>query len=217
MRTPIVHVVLGWVCAAAATVSAADLTKIAEPAVWRVVNREARLVGDVGKRFVRLDAREGHGIAWLVGSDFKDGTIEVDLRGKNDPGRSFIGIAFRGADVTTYDAVYFRPFNFKNADPARRLRAVQYLSRPKNDWDKLRAEHPGKYEQPVSPVPDPDDWFRARIVIEDGKVNVFVNDARAASLVVNELSERRGGMVGLWVDNGSSGDFANLKLVPKEK
>jgi hypothetical protein len=214
MKTILARLSAACLCAVA---SAADLTKITDPTVWRVYNREAKLIDEAGRKFVRLDARSDHGMAWLLGSDFKEGTIEVELRGKNAPNRSFVGIAFRGADDMTYDAVYFRAFNFKNADPVRRQRAVQYLSRPKHNWDKLRAEHAGKYEQPVLPVPDPDDWFRVRIVIENGQVSVFVNDGAAPSLVVNELSERRGGMVGLWVDNGSSGDFANLKITPKNK
>src|SRR5687768_8346883 len=111
MKTILVHVVAGCLCAATAT--AADLTKITDHAVWRLHNREAQLVDEAGRKFVRLNEKPDDGVAWLVGSDFKEGTIEVDLRGKNKPGQSFVGIAFRGVDDTTYDAVYFRPFNFK--------------------------------------------------------------------------------------------------------
>lgn len=202
--------------ALSAAVGAADLTKISDSAVWRAHNREAKLVEEGGKKFVRIDARKNDGVAWLLGSNFTDGTIEVELRGKNAVGQSFVGVAFRGVDDTTYDAVYFRPFNFKIADPARRQRAVQYISHPKFTWEKLRADSPGKYEQPVSPVPDPDGWFRARIVIEGQKVSVFVNDSTTPTLTVTTLSERRGGLVGLWVGNGSSGDFAELTLIPKK-
>lgn len=202
--------------ALSALAGGADLTKISDPAAWRVHNRDAKLVTEGGKTFVRLDARSHDGIAWLLGSHFTDGTIEVELRGKNSVGQSFVGVAFRGVDETTYDGVYFRPFNFKIADPARRLRAVQYISHPKFTWEKLRADSPGKYEQPVAPVPDPDGWFRARIVIEGQKVSVFVNDATTPTLTVTTLNERRGGMVGLWVGNGSSGDFAELTLTAKK-
>jgi hypothetical protein len=196
---------------------AADLSKIADPGVWRIHNRQAQLVKEGERTFVRFDSRNDYGVAWLLGSDFSEGTIDVELRGKNDPGRSFIGIAFRGADDKSFDVVYFRPFNFKNQDPARRLRAVQYVSWPSFTWEKLRQESPGKYEQPVSPAPDPDGWFRARIVIENRKVSVFVNDALRPSLVVTPLSDRRGGRVGLWVDTTSVGDFANLKLTPRRR
>lgn len=214
MKSTLIPLISACWCAVA--VSAADLAKIADPAVWRTYNREAKLVDEAGKKFVRLDGRSNDGVAWLVGSDFREGLIDVDLRGRNAVGQSFVGIAFRGVDDTTYDGVYFRPFNFKIEDPARRQRAVQYISHPRFPWEKLRADSPGKYEQPVSPVPDPDGWFHARIVVEAQKVSVFVNDAKEPCLVVTPVSERKNGKVGLWVGNGSSGDFANLKLTPKK-
>jgi hypothetical protein len=66
----------------------------------------------------------------------------------------------------------------------------------------------------VNPVPDPNGWFHARIVIASPKVSVFVADAKEPSLVVNQLSDRRKGLVGLWVGNNSGGDFANLTIIP---
>jgi hypothetical protein len=44
-------------------------------------------------------------------------------------------------------------------------------------------------------------------------VSVFVGDTKEPSLVVNQLSDRKKGLVGLWVGNTSGGDFANLKIV----
>jgi hypothetical protein len=190
-----------------------DLTRFADASVWRVHNRTAS-AGSDREKSIRLDARAGDGMAWLVGSDFTEGTIEVDLRGANKPGQSFIGIALRGIDDTTFDAVYFRPFNFKNPEAPRRSRAVQYVSMPQFPWERLRNESPGKYESAVNPVPDPDGWFHTRIVVADRKISVFVNDATEPCLVVTELTDRRGGMIGLWVGNGSAGDFGNLKITP---
>ncbi len=46
------------------------------------------------------------------------------------------------------------------------------------------------------------------------KLTVFVNDAKEPSLVVEQLSDRKKGLVGLWVGNTSGGDFANFKIVP---
>ncbi len=45
------------------------------------------------------------------------------------------------------------------------------------------------------------------------KVIVFVDNAAQPSLVVEQLSARKNGLVGLWVGNTSGGDFANLKIV----
>lgn len=199
-------------CATSDTIP--DLTKFSDSSVWQLYNRAASTVPD-HENSVRLDARSGDGAAWLEGSNFSEGTIEVDLRGANKPGQSFIGIAFRGVNDTTFDAIYFRPFNFQNTDVSRRKRSVQYISQLDHPWEKLRAESPGKYEAAPSPVPDPDGWFHTRIIVEGNKVSVYVNDATEPSLVVDALSERRSGVIGLWVGNGSSGDFANLKITPK--
>ncbi len=46
------------------------------------------------------------------------------------------------------------------------------------------------------------------------KLTVFVNDAKEPSLVVEQLSDRKKGLVGLWGGNTSGGDFANFKIVP---
>ena len=189
-----------------------DLAALAEGKGLKVINRSLSVLSDGARKGVRLSESPGVGVVYLEGIDFADGAIEVDIRGKDVQQQSFVGVAFHGLDEQTHDAVYFRPFNFKAEDPARRLRAVQYISHPTYTWQKLRTEHPGKYEQPVNPVPDSNGWFHARIVVASPKVSVFVNDAKEPSLVVNQLSDRKKGLVGLWVASG--GDFADFKIVP---
>ena len=150
---------------------------------------------------------------WLDGYSFGNGTIEIDLLGRSQPGGgSFLGIAFRAVDEQTQDALYFRPFNFRAADPARHSHAVQYVSHPRWSWDILRSQKPGEYEKPIVPELDGDEWFHVRMVVERPKVSVFVNDASAPCLVVNELSDRTEGSVGLWVGEHSGGYFANLRV-----
>src|SRR5712675_2400331 len=85
------------------------------------------------------------GVVWLKDVNFKEGTIEVDLRGKNIFLQSFLGIAFHGTDTTTYEVIYFRPFNFRHADTLRRKWSVQYMSLPEYGYDKLRKDHPLVY------------------------------------------------------------------------
>jgi len=60
---------------------------------------------------------------------------------------------------------------------------------------------------------DPNGWFHVRVVVASPKVSVFVGDAKDPSLVVSQLSVRRKGLTGLWVDN-FGGDFANFRIVP---
>jgi len=185
-----------------------------EPKDLDVFNRTVSALSDGTRKGVHLDERPGEGVAYLKGIEFSNGTIEFDVRGKDVQGQSFVGIALHGLDSTTYDAIYLRPFNFRTDDPARHSHAVQYVSQPTYPWQKLRAERPGVFEQPVSPAPDPNAWFHVRVVVASPKVSVFVADAKQPSLVVTQLSDRTKGLVGLWVGNGSGGDFADLKIIP---
>jgi hypothetical protein len=191
-----------------------DLAQFAVGKRLRCFNRSAAALTDAGRTGARLSEAPGDGVAYLEGIEFTAGTIELELRGKDAQQQSFLGIAFHGVDGATYDAVYFRPFNFRAEDPERRKRAVQYISHPSYRWEKLRAEHPGKYEQAVTPVPDPNGWFHVRIVVASPQVSVFVEGANEPSMIVSQLSARGKGLIGLWAGNYSGGDFANLKLIP---
>lgn len=191
-----------------------DLTRIAAGKGWRLINREASVLEEGSKRGIRFDERPDPGMAWLEGSNFVDGTIEVDIKGRDVLQKSFVGIAFRGVDETTHDVIYFRPFNFRSEDPVRHIHAVQYVSHPGFTWEHLRQNRNGIYEKGINPAPDPSGWFHVRIIIAKRRVSVFVNGAKESSLVVAELTDRRGGLVGLWVGAGSDGMFANLKLTP---
>ena len=191
-----------------------NLAELGDGKGLKVFNRTVTSLDEGAKKGLRLSESANDGVAYLQGIEFTNGIIGFDVRGKDVPQQSFVGVAFHGVDGATYDAIYFRPFNFKAEDPARRIRAVQYISHPTYTWQKLRTEHPGKYEKAVSPVPDPNSWFHVRVVVASPKVSVFVEDAKEPCLVVDQLSDRKKGLVGLWVGNGSSGDFANLKITP---
>jgi hypothetical protein len=158
--------------------------------------------------------REGitcQGIVWLKGLTFSTGSIDVDIRGKNVVQQSFVGIAFHGVDTITYDAIYFRPFNFQSADTLRRKHTVQYISEPDYPWDRLRKEHPLVYENAVVPQPMPTDWFHAHIVVTENEITVYVNNSAVPSLKVKKLNGRENGLIGLW-SSALSGDFANLTI-----
>jgi hypothetical protein len=191
-----------------------DLSGIGSGEGWALMNRSATVATEDGMTVVSFDGRLGDGAAWLEGFELQNGTIEVKIRGKNDPGRSFVGIAFRGLDDETYDAVYFRPFNFVAENELSRSHMVQYISHPEFTWSRLREEHTGVYENPLPNPPDPDGFFRARIVIDRPQVRVYLEDESEPCLVVDELSDRSGGRVGLWMGNGSAGSFADLVIRP---
>lgn len=202
------------VSAACQEVIQPDMRGIASGEGWIVVNRTPAVETVEGVTQVSFDAQVGDGAAWLDGVDFQNGTIEVSIRGKNNPGRSFVGIAFRGVDDQTYDAIYFRPFNFFADNALSLSHMVQYVSHPENTWSRLREEHTDVYENGFADPPDPDGFFRARIVIEKPVVRVYVGEASEPCLVVNELTDRVGGRIGLWMGNGSDGSFADFTLRP---
>jgi hypothetical protein len=161
---------------------------------------------------VHLNAMEGASVAWIDDLELTNGSIDVDIKGKDSFQLSFVGLAFHGTNDSTYEAIYFRPFNFRSPDPVRKTHAVQYVSYPGFDWPILRSQSPNKYEQPVSPVPDPNEWFHARIEISGKKIRVFVNHNDKASLVVESLQTSKGRNIGYWVGNNSSGDWKNLRI-----
>src|SRR6267143_2423351 len=193
-----------------------SLAAIGTEPQWRIVGRTAAMTDIKGKRALKISDGPGMGVVWLDGYDFVDGVIELDILGRSQPVQgSFVGVAFHVLDGQTHEAVYFRPFNFRVADSTRHSHAVQYVSQPSWPWQRLRSEHPGQYEAAVVPEPDGDQWFHVRLVIERPKVSVFVNDARTPVLVVNELSDRARGSIGVWVGDGSGGHFANLRVTRK--
>ena len=166
---------------------------------------------------VFLNAAPNDGLAWIAGAEFSEGTIELEIKGTNQQGRSFVGIAFHGQDNRAFDAVYLRPFNFHATEQERRSHSIQYVSMPAHDWSELRKSHPGKYEFAITPAPNPDSWVKLKLVVKGKNVAAFVNDSEVPALTVEVLNDRLKGKLGLWVGNGSDGWFRNLKIIPASK
>ena len=151
-------------------------------------------------------------MAWVEGTGFGSGTIELDIRGRESLQQNYVGIAFHRKNDTTYEAVYLRPFNFRIADPVRRQHAVQYISLPTFDFQDLRDKFPEEFENPVDASIVPTEWVKLRVVVEGSKVQIYVGTAGEVTLEVRKLGQLDGGQVGLWVGNVSGGDFANLVI-----
>jgi hypothetical protein len=169
---------------------------------------------DGNRAGVHLAERDQPCIAWIDGTDFAEGTIEVDIRGRDVLQRSFVGVAFHGKDDSTYESVYLRPFNFRAEDPARHQHAVQYMKAPDYDWPRLRKEFPEEFENPVDASIVPTDWVPLRVVVSGARVQIYVGPDKKPTLEVRKLGTLDRGMIGLWVGNGSDGDFANLRVTP---
>ena len=181
-----------------------------------IINRDFKYINENGKKGIKIEEGQGSHLVIINNITFSEGTVEFDAKGRNSIGRSFLGLAFHIQNDSTYDAIYFRPFNFSNPDTIRRWRAVQYISLPRYEWDKLREKFPGKYENKVNPVPGGDDWFHCKIIISGKMISVFVNNSSIPSLVVNKLTDTATGKIGLWIENGSDGSFADLTITAKK-
>ena len=178
----------------------------------RLLNREATRIQE--RNGLRLSAAPGNGVAWVEGTDFRSGAIEVDSRGQENMQQLYVGIAFHRKDDNSYEAVYLRPFNFRATDPLRKQHAVQYILLPDFDWPRLRKEFPEEFENPVDPSVAPTDWVKLRVVVQGGRVQAYVGPVMKVTLDVRKLGQLDGGQVGLWVGNDSGGDFANLVVRP---
>lgn len=179
----------------------------------KAVNREVS--PSSGDRLaVHVSEKEGPGLVWVQGSDFAEGTIELEVRGRDLLQRSFLGVAFHGKDDNTYESVYLRPFNFRADDPARHQHAVQYMASPDFDWPRLRKEFAEEFENPVDPSVGPTDWVPLRVVVKGQTVQIYVGAVKAPTLEARKLENLARGMVGLWVGNNSDGDFRNLRVTP---
>ena len=190
-----------------------DLTTVGSDPRWKVVGRSTSVVDVKRKHALKLSEGEGMGVVWLDGYDFANGVIELDILGRSQPVQgSFVGVAFQVVDAQRHDAVYFRSFNLRATNSTRHSHAVQYVSHPTWPWQRLRSERSGLYERAVVPDVDGDEWFHVRVVVKRPKLSFFVNNRPEPCLVVDELSDRTGGSVGVWVGEGSGGQFANLRV-----
>src|SRR5438874_349869 len=139
-------------------------------------------INEQGKTVVHLNSKPNNGVAWIRNIAFEKGIIEFDVKGKNVLQQSFVGIAFHGVDDSTFDAIYFRPFNFQSPDTIRRSHSVQYVSLPQYDWSVLREKYPGKYESALSRTIDPESWFHAKVIVNDDNISVYVDGDPRPSL-----------------------------------
>jgi hypothetical protein len=177
----------------------AQKTKTIDLYAWQaqgklsIVNREVERIDETGNRFIRLSEKGGEGLVWLPLNDFKNGVIEIEMRGKDVLQRSFIGIAFHALNDSTYDAVYCRPFNFFAKDSVRKIHAIQYISHPVFTWKKLREERNGVFEKEIITPPNPNGWFTLKLVANNKSIQAFINQSKKPSLVVEKISSTASG------------------------
>jgi hypothetical protein len=179
--------------------------------------------------FVKVDPnRKSKGENTLVvleGSDFSNGTIELEVKGSVSNkaslitqmfSRGFIGVAFRiNENISAFESLYLRPKNGVTDNEVRKNHAVQYLSYPDWDFARFREEAPEKYEAAADIAPD--EWQKMKIEVAGTTAKLFINDGVSPVLVVNDLKHgaNQQGKIGLWVGGGTNGFFRNVKITKK--
>lgn len=154
----------------------------------------------------------------IVGSKFKDGTIEVNVLSKLRPdapadARGFIGLAFRISDNNSkFESIYIRPTNGRADDQVRRNHSIQYFSYPDYKFFRLRKEFPEKYESHADMGLN--EWIKLKVVVNGSQAKLYLNENREPSLIVNDLKHGADleGSIGLFVDIGTEGYFADLRI-----
>ena len=182
-----------------------------------IINSEAKPIDSISNNYIKLSENKGEGIVWLPIKNFKNGTIKIEMRGKNIVQKSFIGIVFHGQNDKTYDAVYCRPFNFLAKDSVKRIHAIQYISHPIYTWKKLREEKNSFYEKEIVNPPNPDGWFTMIVIIDGKNIKAFINDSKKPSLEVEKLSNNQNGKIGIFVGDDSGGDFHKITVSKKNQ
>ena len=157
--------------------------------------------------------------ARLVGSNFHNGTIEVDVRARLSSWadidcRGFIGIVFRASEADDlFEGVYVRPRNGRScAEPQRRIHTMQYFSYPGYTFAYFRERGIADFEAKAGI--EMDEWVHLKAEIAGAEGRFYVDDMETPALVVSQMfagAEARGG-VGLYVDNGTDGLFRNLRV-----
>lgn len=163
---------------------------------------------------------ESDTIAVLKSAPFHDGTIDFWLAGEPNSAaaaaggaRGFVGIAFRVADPSHYEAIYLRPTNGRAEDQLRRNHSIQYISHPEYPWERLRNEMPGVYESYADMAPG--EWIHCRIVVLGTQARLFLGAASQPSLIVSDLKHGdASGRIGLWISSGTVAYFSGLRMRP---
>lgn len=178
---------------------------------------KAEAVEYLDRKAVRLTAVGEDGLAMVKGTNFRDGTIEVDVATKitRPPGvrmPGFIGIAFRAhPDASRYELFYLRPGNSTSDDQAMRNHSVQYSSEPNFGWEKLRRRWPFIYEAYADLQLDA--WTKVKIEVRGRVAKLYVNGSEKPSLVVDGLKgEDLQGGIALWSYSGEEAYFSNLRI-----
>lgn len=193
---------------------------------FRAVNTRPIWTDYRGRRALQLAPLAGQENAtdqemWveIVGTEFGDGRIDVDVAGARRQGyatdnasafKGFIGVSFRVRGDTA-ERFYLRTENARLDDQVFRNRTTQYEAPPDATWQLLRRDAPGMYESYADV--EAGAWTHLTINVEGRTARLFVNGASQPALIVNDLKHGTSrGAVALWTRISADAYFANLRI-----
>lgn len=158
----------------------------------------------------------------LVGTNFADGRIDIDVAGARRKGyatdnvsafKGFIGVSFRVRGDTA-ERFYLRTENARLDDQVFRNRTTQYEAPPDATWQVLRRDAPGMYESYADV--DAGAWTHLTIDVSGRTARLFVNGASQPALVVTDLKHGSSrGALALWTRISADAYFADLRITPR--
>lgn len=155
----------------------------------------------------------------LTGFECTDGIFEVKVLSRVlqptpfPRAQGFIGVYFRARpDDSAWESIYLRPNVGRSNIQAVRNHAVQYFAYPGFKFADSRKEAPGLYETYADIGLD--EWITMRIHVTGQKAELYLNDARYPSFIVNTLKgTSTAGTIGLYVDIGTEGYFKDFRII----
>jgi hypothetical protein len=209
---------------ASQTFQKSDIIPLNSTERLELINVKVKVVSLKGKEGIRVekeDLGDDNNFETLVlikDSDFRNGTIELEIAGEPAPdapqgSRGFVGVAFH-IDTTNqggYECIYLRPVNGRAENQLQRNHSVQYVSHPEYPWYRLRKEQPGVYESYADLVPG--EWTNIKIVVSGQSAQLYVHGASQPTLIINDLKlGDRQGLTGLWLHTSTLAHYRNLRI-----
>ena len=184
--------------------------------VLRVERDLASLPFDPAREVETVDDRH---YVKLTGFECTDAIFEVKVLSRVlqptpfPRAQGFIGVYFRAQpDDSAWESIYLRPNVGRSNIQAVRNHAVQYFAYPGFKFADSRKEAPGLYETYADIGLD--EWITMRIHVTGQRAELYLNDARYPSFIVNTLrGTSKAGTIGFYVDIGTEGYFKDFKII----
>jgi hypothetical protein len=171
------------------------------PGAW-TASDSLRVETFLGRESVYIDK----GAAVITQSDFRDGTIELDMAGTAKT--NFMGIAFHATDPDNAEVVFLRIGSSGTSE------AVQYGPALNGRGAAWQVYH-GDGANAVATL-SRNTWIHIKIDVAGSVAKIFVGDSVGPTLVVPHLAGVDGRRVGIWTGNfGRGAYFSNIRWTPR--